>query len=260
MEDRGQAPREEHKYIKKSSKACGLHCIKVKNLKVLMEGSVIIENINLHIHCGNLTAIIGKNGAGKSTLIKALLNEIKHEGSVEFKDIKNNRFGNLKIGYVPQHLNVDKNTPVSVYDLFSSYISKRPLFLGKNKNLCKRIEAQLKKFGVEGLIDRRICDLSGGELQRVLLSLAVFNEPNLLILDEPEAGIDHNGMGLFYENINHLIKNYDIAVLMVSHDLPYVEKYADHVILLDKCILKEGKPGEVFKSEEFRQVFGERFV
>lgn len=259
MESRGQTPKKELKYIK-NKKACGFHCIKVKNLKVIMDGSAIIENINLHIHCGNLTAIIGKNGAGKSTLIKALLNEVKHEGIVEFKDIKNKKFGNLKIGYVPQHLNTDNNAPVSVYDLFSAYISKRPVFLGKNKKLYKTILGQLEKFGVEGLIDRRLCELSGGELQRVLLSLAIFGEPNLLILDEPESGIDHNGMGLFYENINHLLKNYDIAVLMVSHDLSYVEKYADHVILLDKCILKEGKPPEVFESAEFRQVFGERFV
>ena len=67
-------------------------------------------------------------------------------------------------------------------------------------------------------------------------------------------------MELFYKNINHLLKNYDIAVIMVSHDLTYVEKYADHVVLLDKEILKEGKPKVVFESEEFRKVFGERFV
>lgn len=248
------------RYIKKGAKACGFHCIKVKDLKVTIGGSVIIEDISLHIHCGNLTAIIGKNGAGKSTLVKALLNEVRHEGSVEFKDIKNNKFGDLKIGYVPQHLNIDKNTPASVYDLFAAYISRRPLFLGKSRKIYERIKSQLEKFGADSLMEKQLCDLSGGELQRVLLSLAIIDRPNLLILDEPEAGMDHNGMGLFYENINHLLKNYDIGVLMVSHDLSYVEKYADHVILLDKCILKEGRPKDVFDSEEFRSVFGEQFV
>lgn len=258
--DKINVTQEERKYIRKKKNACGLHCIRVNNFGVRLDGTQIIEDINLHIHCGNLTAIIGKNGAGKSTFVKAMLGEIPHDGTIEFKDIKNDAFGKLKIGYVPQYLNVDKNTPTSVYDLFASFISRRPVFLRKSEKLEKRIKAQLNKFGAGDLIHKAVCDLSGGELQRVLLSLAIDNNPNLLILDEPASGMDHNGMELFYQNINTLLANYDVAVIMVSHDLAYVEKYADHVVLLDKKILKEGTPKQVFESVEFRRVFGERFV
>lgn len=241
---------------KKRKNFCGFHCIKIKDFAVTVGEDKILENINLHIHCGQLTTVIGKNGAGKSTLIKAILNEIPHEGTIEFRDIKNNAFGNLKIGYVPQHLNIEKNTPTSVYDLFASYVTNIPVFFWRSKKVYKTIKEQLSKFEAEELIDKAVCDLSGGELQRVLLSLATMPVPNLLILDEPVSGIDKNGMELFYKQIDHLKRNYDLSVILVSHDLEYVEKYSDHVVLLDKTIIKEGKPKEVFESEEFKDAFG----
>jgi len=110
---------------------------------------------------------------------------------------------------------------------------------------------------VEDLIDKPVCDLSGGQLQRVLLSVATLPTPNLLILDEPVSGIDRNGMELFYKNIDYLKKNDDLAIILVSHDLKFVEKYADRVVLLNKTIQKAGKPKEVFQSEAFIQEFGE---
>ncbi len=241
---------------KKKSSFCGFHCIKIKDFAVTVGDDTILEDINLHIHCGQLTTVIGKNGAGKSTLIKAILNEIPHEGTIEFRDIKNNAFQDLKIGYVPQHLNIAKNTPTSVYDLFASYITNIPVFFRKSKKVYEKIENQLAQFEAAELIDKAVCDLSGGELQRVLLSLATMPVPNLLILDEPVSGIDKNGMELFYKQIDHLKRNYDLSVILVSHDLEYVEKYSDHVILLDKTIIKEGKPKEVFQSEEFKEAFG----
>lgn len=242
--------------IDSEGKVCGFHCIKVKNFGVNIGGNQILSNVNLHIHCGQLTAVIGRNGAGKSTLLKAILNEIKHEGTIEFKDIKNNVYEDLKVGYVPQHLNIAKGTPTSVYDLFASFITDIPVFLFKSKKTYQKIQEQLAKFKAESLIDKTVCDLSGGELQRVLLSIATFPIPNLLILDEPASGIDHNGMELFYENINYLKNNYDLAVILVSHDLGYVAKYADYVVLLDQTIIKEGSPKEVFESEIFYQTFG----
>lgn len=249
---------EEDKLIKHSgnTKACGFHCIKVKDFGVKIGADVIIEHVNLHIHCGQLTTIIGKNGAGKTTLMKALLNEIKHEGHIEFKDIKTNAVGDLRIGYVPQHLNIPKNTPTSVYDLFASYISKVPVFLWKSKRVYQKIKEQLKKFEAEELIDKSVCDLSGGELQRVLLSLATYQAPNLLILDEPVSGMDHNGMELFYHNIDLLKKEYDLAVILISHDLEYVARYSDRVVLLDGTVIREGTPKEVFRSREFVETFG----
>ena len=90
----------------------------------------------------------------------------------------------------------------------------------------------------------------------MLISLALTEEPQLLLLDEPVAGIDKNGMDLFYETIDNLKKNYDLAIILISHDLEYVAKYADEVILLDTKVLKRGTTEEVFGSEEFRSVFG----
>lgn len=236
--------------------ACGLHCIKTDNISVKIGNNTILENINLHIHCGKLTAIIGKNGAGKSTLMKAILGEIKHEGTISFQDMGKNEMVDLKVGYVPQNLIIAKNTPTSVYDLFASYISKAPVFLYKNKKVYEQVKAQLAIFEAQDLIDKAVCDLSGGELQRVLLSIAITPVPNLLLLDEPISGIDHNGMELFYKNIDKLKQNFDLAIIMISHDFEFVRKYADSVILLDKTIRKEGTPEEVISSEEFRATFG----
>lgn len=236
--------------------ACGLHCIKTDNISVKIGNNTILENINLHIHCGKLTAIIGKNGAGKSTLMKAILGEIKHEGTISFQDMGKNEMVDLKVGYVPQNLIIAKNTPTSVYDLFASYISKAPVFLYKNKKVYEQVKTQLAIFEAQDLIDKAVCDLSGGELQRVLLSIAITPVPNLLLLDEPISGIDHNGMELFYKNIDKLKQNFDLAIIMISHDFEFVRKYADSVILLDKTIRKEGTPEEVISSEEFRATFG----
>lgn len=237
-------------------RACGFHCIKVKDFGVKIGQDTILKDINLHIHCGQLTTIIGKNGAGKTTLMKALLNEIPHEGYIEFKDIKRNIVTDLKIGYVPQHLNVPKNTPTSVYDLFASYISRVPVFLWKSKKVYEKVKEQLRQFEAEDLIDKTVCDLSGGEMQRVLLSLATYQAPNLLILDEPVSGMDYNGMELFYNNIKYLKDHYDLAVILISHDLEYVARYSDYVVLLEHEIMKEGTPKEVFKSKEFKDTFG----
>lgn len=240
----------------KQDAACGLHCIQMKNISVRDGAQTIIENINLHIHCGKITVIIGKNGAGKSTLIKAILGEIKHEGSIDFNDLKKQTIMNLKVGYVPQFINMERNTPMSVYDLFASYISNSPIFFRKNQKVYQKVQEQLSVFHAQDLIDKRACDLSGGELQRVLLSIAITPVPNLLLLDEPVSGIDKNGMKLFYDNIAKLKSYYDLAMIIVSHDFEFVKKYADHVILLEKTILKEGNPLEVLESREFKEIFG----
>ena len=242
--------------MRKIIQPCGLHCIKIKHLGVVIGGQEILSDINLHIHCGTLNAVIGKNGAGKSTLIKAVLGDLPHTGSIEFKDREDGRMKKLKIGYVPQNINIEKHTPVSVYDLIASFQSRFPVFLSKRKRLYEEIKASLRVFEADGLIDKQVCNLSGGELQRVLLSLAVMDEPNLLLLDEPVSGIDQNGMELFYQLIDHLKRNFDLAVILISHDLDYVAKYADWVVLLDKTVLKQGSVREVYRSGEFKQVFG----
>lgn len=242
--------------MKKMIRPCGLHCIKVNHLGVRFGEQVILEDINLHIHCGSINAVIGKNGAGKSTLIRAMLNDIPHTGTIEFKDRENGRLRNLKIGYVPQSINIEKNTPVSVYDLIASFQSRIPVFLLKSRKMEAKIRQALDVFEAGDLMDRQVCNLSGGQLQRVLLAMAVMDEPNLLLLDEPVSGVDQNGMELFYRTMRYLKENFDLAVILISHDLDYVAKYADKVILLDKTILKEGGAKDVYESEPFRNMFG----
>ena len=228
----------------------------IENLKVQAGSTTILENVSLSIACGALTVIIGKNGAGKSTLIKSILKEVAYEGTIEFRDLKDNTIGNLRVGYVPQHLNIEKNAPVSVYDLVAAYTTNIPVFLRKSKKLYEEIKERLQVFDGAALIDKQVGDLSGGELQRVLLTIACTPVPNLLILDEPVSGIDRNGRKLFYKILNDLKQQYDLSIILVSHDLELTAEYADSVVLLDRTVLKEGHPSAVMGSEEFKEVFG----
>ena len=241
--------------LKKIIETCGFHCIKIKNLGVSFGEQVVLKDVNLHIHCGSLNAVIGKNGAGKSTLIRAILRDIPSEGTIEYRDTKNGKMKDLKIGYVPQSINIEKNTPLSVYDLIASYEYHYPVFLPKNKRIYEEIRQNLEVFEAADLIDKQVCNLSGGQLQRVLLSMAIMDKPKLLLLDEPVSGIDKNGMELFYKTISYLKQHYDLAIILISHDLDYVKKYADHVILLDQTVVKQGTVKEVFESPEFANVF-----
>ena len=242
--------------LKKIFETCGFHCIKINNLGVSFGEQVVLKDVNLHIHCGSLNAIIGKNGAGKSTLVRAILKDVPTEGTIEYRDTKDGKMKDLKIGYVPQSINIEKNTPLSVYDLIASYQYHYPVFLPKNKRIYEEIKKYLETFEAADLIDKQVCNLSGGQLQRVLLSMAVADKPKLLLLDEPVSGIDKNGMELFYKTITYLKEHYDLAIILISHDLDYVKKYADHVVLLDKTVLTQGNVNDVFASEEFANVFG----
>lgn len=237
-------------------KLCGNHCTKVEHLDVTLDQNPILHDINFHLYCGEMLTIIGKNGAGKSTLMKALLGEIPYKGRVVFEDMRNGRKSRIKIGYVPQHLAFDKNTPTTVYDFFSSCISRKPVWLMKDKKVYGRIKEELARFQAEELIDQCLGDLSGGELQRVMLSVATCPMPNLLLLDEPISGVDRNGTLRFYDLLDELKNRYDLSILMISHDLDLVYEYSDRVILLDKTVEAEGSPAKVYKTEIFQETFG----
>ena len=241
----------------KEANACGLHCTKINNISVNISGQEILKNVSIHVHCGQLTVIIGRNGAGKSTLLKAILGEVEHSGNIVFTDMKDNRTKKIIIGYVPQKINVERHMPTTVYDLFASCISDIPVFLKKDKKLYKEIKEQLNIFGADELIDKSIGELSGGELQRVLIAIATKPIPNLLILDEPVSGIDENGTRSFYKILQELKNKYDMSIILVSHDFELTKQYADKVILLDKEVIKEGTPEQVFESLEFKCKFGQ---
>ena len=247
----------EHAHKLKDSCHEHCHCIKINDLSVSFGDEKVLDDVSLHMHCGELTVIIGQNGAGKSTLLRAILGQIPHEGNIEFKETKTGNISNvMKIGYVPQTLNIERELPMTVYDLFASFISKYPVWLPKSRKLYAKIKEQLKLFSVEDCIDKQVGKLSGGQLQRVMLSIAVTPMPDLLVLDEPVSGIDENGVRDFYRLVDEMKHKHDLAVLLVSHDLELVRKYADKVVLLDNTILCQGTPSEVFGNDSFKKVFG----
>ena len=229
--------------------------LQVNNLGLRFNTRVLFEDVNLKFEKGNCYGVIGANGAGKSTLVKAILDEVPHTGEILFKNKMDNTIQGLRIGYVPQTVNIDRTTPLSVYDMFQSFTGKLPILV-KTKNEHEHVKAALAEFDVDGLIDQPVGTLSGGQLQRVLLAMAVHDTPNLLLLDEPVSGIDKNGMDDFYEKMQYLKETHDLAIILVSHDLDYVYKYADNVILIDKTVTAAGKPKQVFESEAFKRVFG----
>ncbi len=247
-----------NKYMKKII-PCGFHCIKFIDLGVAFGDQQVLSGINLHVHCGQMTAIIGRNGAGKSTLVRAILGEVPYTGDIQFKNKMNGTMQGLKIGYVPQTINIDRNTPLSVYDLFQAFTGKLPI-LFRSKKEYAHVKEALEEFDVAELIDQPVGTLSGGQLQRVLLAMAVHDTPNLLLLDEPVSGVDKNGMDAFYEKMEYLKETHDLAIILVSHDLDYVYKYADNVILIDKTVTAAGRPKQVFETEAFKNVFGKGAV
>ena len=228
-------------------------CLKVQNLSVRAGAEEILSGIDLHIHCGQLVALIGPNGAGKSTLLRAILGQIPHGGQIVFTGAEGQN--HLRIGYVPQTPSFDRGDPISVLDLFTCCISHRPSFLPAGHALRKRVQDCLAKVQAEELIDRRIGALSGGELQRVLLALALEPLPNLLILDEPLSGVDVEGMNLLMQMLDSIRRRFDLSILMTTHDFSLLPRYADRVVLLKSSVRKAGTPQEVLGSEEFRQLF-----
>ena len=212
-------------------------CTKIENFSVTLGSNKILDNVNLHIHCGELTSLIGPNGAGKSTLLKALLGEIKHQGSLKFLGTNDVAFHQPIIGYVPQYLTFDANSPISVLDLFTSCKSPRPSIFNPKKKIRNEVYESLCKVKASHLIDRRLGALSGGEMQRVLLALALDPIPNILLLDEPISGVDQNGTELFYHILMEIKKNYDLSIILVSHDLDLVYKYSDRVALINGTVV-----------------------
>ena len=229
-------------------------CLKVQNVSVKIGGDKILRDVNLHVHCGQMVALIGPNGAGKSTLLKALLGEREFDGNILFS-VPGSRRAKARIGYVPQSPNFDPGDPVSVADLFTCCLSRRPAFLGASKKDRELIEECLERVHGEDLIDKRVGTLSGGELQRVLLALALEPMPNILILDEPLSGVDIEGQTGLMDMLDEIRRDYDLSILMTTHDFSMLSRYADRVVLIDHEVKCQGTPEEVLGSAEFRAAF-----
>lgn len=229
-------------------------CLKVQNVSVKIGGDKILKNVNIHVHCGQMVALIGPNGAGKSTLLKALLGEREFDGNIIFS-APGSRRAKARIGYVPQSPNFDPGDPVSVSDLFACCLSRRPAFLGASRSDRELILECLERVHGEDLIDKRVGTLSGGELQRVLLALALEPMPNILILDEPLSGVDIEGQTGLMDMLDEIRKDFDLSILMTTHDFSMLPRYADRVVLIDHEVKCQGTPEEVLASPEFRVAF-----
>ena len=236
---------------------CGQCCTKLENVSVAFNGQRILEDISLHLHCGELTTLVGPNGAGKSTLLRTILGEVPHTGHLHFLPVFGRGHEDTPaIGYVPQRLDFDRASPVSVLDAFSSVLSRWPVALGSSRHNRERALEALEAVEAGHLLQRRLGELSGGELQRVLLALSLTPVPNLLLLDEPVSGIDLPGRELFYRTVSELRRRFDLSILMVSHDLAGVAAVSDRIVFLNRCIICSGDPCEVLTHPELRRAFG----
>ena len=244
-----------HPHLSGPEAGCRLCRIEVDKLTVSFGAQTPLKDVSLHIHCGELTALIGTNGAGKTTLLRAMLGQIEYTGTIRNLTSDGRPAADLRTGYVPQQLEFDRSSPVTVMDFMAGSLSRRPVFLGVSKKARERVLAALERTHCAQLADRTLGALSGGELQRVLLALALTPQPDLLILDEPVSGVDQNGMETFYQTVDELKRRNHMAILLVSHDLSVVERYADRVVLMQGTVIKQGSPEVVFDSPEFEQVF-----
>jgi len=227
------------------------------NVSVEFAGVPVLRGVTAALRRGRITALIGLNGSGKTTLLRAILGEVRYAGRVAFD-------GPVRptIGYVPQRLVIDARLPLTVRDLFALALQRRPVFLGITRAARQKTDALLARVfhaRAAEMLDRPVEKISGGELQRVLLALALEPPPQLLLLDEPAAGIDFHDQEHFYDLISALNRDTGVTVVLVSHDTSMVTRHAHHVLCLkDGRIHCEGPPGEILTNEALAATFGDK--
>ena len=209
-------------------------------LSVHLRQRTILDRVDLTVSRGEIVTVIGLNGAGKSTLVRALLGLIRPASG------RIHRQPGLRIGYSPQHLHLDATLPLSV---------ARFLTLGGRAPRPRQREL-LAEVGVAGVLDSQVADISGGELHRVLLARALLRKPDLLVLDEPLAGVDVAGQSELYRLIADIRDRYACGVLMVSHDLHVVMAATDKVVCINHHVCCTGRPESVTRHPEFVALFG----
>ncbi len=230
---------------------------RIRGLRVNLGGqNDVLKGVDCDLRRGEITALIGLNGAGKTTLLRALLGEVSFTGEVRFACRHSAQMPG-HIGYVPQRLRIEGNLPLSVLDLFGVSLSAWPWFLSSGRPMRARAERCLAEVGMPHLIDSQVSEISGGELQRVLLALALQPTPEMLFLDEPAAGIDFHTQEEFYALIGRLNRELGVTVLLVSHDLSMVGRVAGHVLcMVDGRIQCEGTPTAVIEGGSLERTFG----
>lgn len=216
--------------------------VTVEGVEVRVGNKRLLHDVDLRIMAGEIVTVIGPNGAGKSTLLKAII------GAIPISAGRIDKRAGLRIGYTPQKIHLEKTIPISV-----------ARFLSLAGRLPKGARADvLEKTDVAGLRAAQMADLSGGELQRVLLARALLRRPDLLILDEPTQGLDQPAEARFYRLLAEVRKETGAAVLMVSHDLHVVMAQSDRVVCLNGHVCCSGAPAQVSADPSYKELFGAR--
>lgn len=222
-----------------------MSAISVKNLTVRYGSRTILNRLSFEVDKGSITAVIGPNGSGKTTLFKALLSFVPYEGSVKIfqKPVQESL---PRIGYVPQHFEFDRTLPITVREFLTFTAPDSPV---KAEEVCREVKA-------DKLADKLIGELSGGELQRVLIAQALLKEPDLLFLDEPSAGIDIEGAKTFYELIRHVNQEHEATIMLISHDVNMVYDLADQILCLKNSLICDGPPRQVLTNDVMHKLYG----
>ncbi len=214
--------------------------VNITGLAVQLGNKQVLQGVDFSLEKGEIVTIVGPNGSGKSTFLRAIIGAVRPvEGQVRLK-------AGLRIGYIPQKLSIDPTLPIHV---------RRFLSLPQRVSDHAAAEA-LAQVGATGLEKVQMADLSGGQLQRVLLARALLNAPELLLLDEATQGLDQPGSANFYRLIEDVRTRLGCAVLMVSHELHVVMSASDRVVCLNGHICCQGRPEQVASAPEYRALFG----
>jgi zinc transport system ATP-binding protein len=214
--------------------------ISARGILLSRGGRTLLQDVDIDVAPGEIVTLIGPNGAGKTTLVRVLLGILlPNRGEVKRK-------AGLSVGYVPQRLEVDRSIPLTV---------ARFVALGRRASAAE-IERALAEVGAQALLERQLTELSGGELQRVVLARALVRSPELLVLDEPVRGVDYAGEAELYTLIGRLRSERGFGVLLVSHDLHIVMAQSDRVICLNHHVCCSGVPHSVAQHPEYARLFG----
>lgn len=218
----------------------------VRHLTVRLDHAVILEDLNFTLPRGATLAIIGPNGAGKTTLFKALLGLVPYEGQVIW-----HRRGPL--AYIPQRFEFDRTFPLSVQEFFLLK-SRHPFWWGRG-TWTQRVREALREVNAESLWNKGLGDLSSGELQRVLIAYALFDDPEVLLFDEPTAGIDAEGEATIYTLLRRIARTRELSLLIISHDLNVVYEHASQVLCLNRRILCSGSPMDALTADRLSELY-----
>jgi zinc transport system ATP-binding protein len=191
-------------------------------------------------------------------MLRTVLHEYPFRGEIKFHCGHDHQQHRPEyVGYVPQRITIEPRLPLTVRELFGLALQRKPIVFGISRDVNRRAESLLKRVNAKDLLERPVAKLSGGEMQRVLLSMALDPHPELLLLDEPAAGIDFVDQKPFYDLLADLNRDTGVTILLVSHDLSVVSEHAHHVLCLKNGKIEcEGSPHDERFGEALARTFG----